>query len=145
MLAAIGGFEEAAAGAAGAERPALAAEVPHARHRSSSGACGFIASMPQPVDALAPAEHFAPGLAAVGGLVDAALVVVVPEVAGGAGVDGVAVLGIDQDLGDVFGILQADVGPVLAAVGRFVDAVADGDAVARPSFSPVPTQTFFGI
>ena len=31
--------------------------------------------------------------------------------------------------------LEADIGPVLAAVGGLVDAVADGDAVARPGFA----------
>ena len=30
---------------------------------------------------------------------------------------------------------EADIGPVLAAVGRLVDAVADGDAVAHPGFA----------
>ena len=37
------------------------------------GFCGLMDSMPQPVDGFAPRQHFAPGLAAVGGLVDAAL------------------------------------------------------------------------
>ena len=94
-----------------------------------------MASMAHPVEPLAPARTLRQRLAAVGGLVDAALVVVVPEVSGSAGVDGVAVAGIDQDFGDALGIVQADIGPVLAAVGGFVDAVADGDAVADPGFA----------
>ena len=55
--------------------------------------------------------------------------------AGGADEHVVAVAGIHQDLGDVLGILQSDVGPVFAAVGGLVDAIADRDAVARPGFA----------
>src|ERR1019366_8569813 len=81
---------------------------------------------------VAACQYFAPRFAAVAGLVDAALGVVIPEVAGGAGVNGVGILRVHQDAGDVLGIFQADIGPVLATVRRFVNAVAHGDAVARP-------------
>ena len=134
VLAAVGGLEEAAARTAGAEGPTLAAEIPHRgidrvrfqRAHGQHAAAGR---------SIAARQHFAPRLAAVAGLVDAALVVVVPQMAGGTRVNRVAVLRIDQDPGDVLGILQADIGPVLAAVGRFVDAVADRDAVAHPGLA----------
>ena len=89
----------------------------------------------QPVERLAPFENLRPGLAAVGRLVDAAVFAVAPELARRAGVDGVAVGGIDEDLCDALGSLQAHVRPVLAAVGGLVNAVADRDAVARPGFA----------
>src|SRR5207244_9782929 len=79
-----------------------------------------------------PLKHFRPALAAVGGLVDAALVAVAPQFSGDAGVDGIGVGGIDGDLDDALGLFQTEVGPVVAAVGRFVDAVADGGAFALP-------------
>ena len=41
--------------------------------------------------------------------------------------------------------VQAHVRPVLAAVGRLVDAVADRDASCASTISPVPTQTVFGF
>src|ERR1017187_12607 len=129
-----GELEQAPPGATRAEGPCLPAEIPHGcvdglgilrGHRQHAASGRTIRS----------GEHFAPGLAAVAGLVNAAFVVIVPQVAGGACVYDVAVLGIDQNLGDVFGILEAGVLPVLAAVDGFVDAVADGDAVAQPAFA----------
>src|SRR5262249_17370841 len=36
---------------------------------------------------------------------------------------------------DVLGVLQPNIGPVLATVGGFVDAVADRHAVAHPAFT----------
>ena len=141
MLAAVGGLEQPAAGAAGAEGPALAAEVPerrieglgrpriHGQHGASGGSVGA-------------GQDFAPRLAAVAGFVDAALVVIVPEMSGGAGEDGVAVGGVDEDFGDVLGILEPQVGPVLAAIGGFIDAVPDGDAVANPAFAAAHPDNF---
>src|SRR5205807_6734310 len=71
-----------------------------------------------------------PGLAAVGRLVQAALLVRAPDVAEGGDIDDVGVGGVDDDAADVLRVPQAHVLPGLAAVGRFVDAVAPGDAVA---------------
>src|SRR5439155_6308791 len=72
-----------------------------------------------------------PVLAAVGGLVDAALLVGTVAASQGADVDNVGVLGVNEDLADLKRLLEAHVLPGAAAVGRFVDAVAVGDAVAR--------------
>src|SRR5215210_9477202 len=116
---------------AGAERPALAAEVPHAgvdsllmlRVEGEHRAAG------RGVRAL---QRLRPRLAAVAGLVNTALVGVAPELAGDADPDRVRVRRIDGDLGDALGVLEAHVRPVVAAVHGLVDALADGDAVARP-------------
>ena len=61
-------------------------------------------------------------------LVEAALAVhlVVVELAFGRDVDDVRVLGVDRDLGDEVALLQADLRPGLAGVGRLPDAVAVG-------------------
>ena len=73
-------------------------------------------------------EDVGPGLAAVRALVQAALAVhgVVVELALGRDVNDVGVLGVDRDLGDEEALLQADLGPGLAGVRRFPDAVAMG-------------------
>ena len=120
--------------AAGAKLTALAAEVPHAgeqmfrvrrihRDRRAAG---------REVRAL---EDQRPGLAAVGRLVDAAVRRVAPQLARRAGVDGVAVLRDRRRCSRCARVRQAHVGPGLAAVGRFVDAVADRDGVARPALA----------
>src|SRR5438094_110328 len=64
----------------------------------------------------------------------AALVGIAPQLAGDADVHRVGRTGVDQDLGDVLGVRQPHVGPVVAAVGGLVDAIADRHAVAHPRF-----------
>src|SRR5262249_12612465 len=67
-----------------------------------------------------------PGLAAVGGAVNAALGVGAVGVAQHGDEDAVGVARVDEDGGNLLAVAQADVLPRLAAVGRFVDAVAGG-------------------
>src|SRR6185437_8416167 len=123
VLAAVGGFEDSAARTAGTEGPSLAAEVPSSRikcvgilrcHRHHAAAGGRIGSR----------QHLAPVLAAVGGLVNAAGLIVGKGAAGSAYPDGVAVFRTDQDLGNVLRIFESNVVPVFAAVGGFVHAAA---------------------
>src|SRR5947209_2330565 len=82
-------------------------------------------------EAAVVAQVFAlyPGHAAVYGLVEAALFVRSPEVAQGGDVDDVRILRMDGDGADVVRIGQAHVAPGFAGVGGLVDAVAPGDAV----------------
>src|SRR5262249_12213817 len=79
---------------------------------------------------------------AVRGLVKAALVTVAPELARSADVERVRLARVYQNLCDAFGLLQSDVGPVLAAVRGLVDAVADRDAIARPPFARTNPDDF---
>src|SRR2546421_6637027 len=51
---------------------------------------------------------------------------------GGTHQNAVAVFGVDQDFGDALRVFQPDVGPVLTAIHRFINAITDGDAIARP-------------
>ena len=72
-------------------------------------------------------EDEGPGLAAVGGLVEAALAARGPERALGRDVNDVGIARVDQDPADVLGLGEAHVGPGLAAVQALVDAVAEAD------------------
>src|SRR3954466_12509512 len=134
MLAAVGGAIYATARAAGAEGPALTTHVPSGREdrRRVLRAEGHAAASGGGIRA---AEYLAPRLTAVRGLVDAALVAVVPQMSDCACQDVVAVFGIDDDLRNMLGAAQADVGPVLPAVARLVDTVSNRDAVPYPSFA----------
>src|SRR5207248_6765343 len=71
----------------------------------------------------------------VGRLVEAAIRAVAPQLSGGAGVDGVGVARIDDDARDPLRLREPHVLPALAAVDGLVDAVADGDGIARPRFA----------
>src|SRR5207244_425830 len=77
---------------------------------------------------LADIEHLVPGLAAVDGLVEATIAAGIPQRSLGRDVDDVRIARIDEDLADVFGILEADVLPRLAAVVGAIDPVAVADA-----------------
>src|ERR1035438_3436670 len=69
-----------------------------------------------------------PGLAAVGGLVQAALAAALPERSGGGHVHHVGIARIHHDAGDVLGELESHVVEGAPAVFALVDAVAVGDA-----------------
>ena len=75
-------------------------------------------------------EHLFPGIPAVAGPEDAALIVGSKRVAQGSHVHQVRVLRMDPDPGHVARVRQADVLPGLAAVGGLVYTVAVGDVVA---------------
>ena len=47
----------------------------------------------------------------------------------------VSIARIDQNLRDMLAVFQSDIGPVLAAIGRLVNSIADRDAVAHPGFA----------
>src|SRR5262249_22214164 len=121
--------------------PAFAAEIPHPGedslrvlpvHRDHRTARRSVRAL----------QNLRPCLAAVRGLVEAALVTVAPELARSADVYRVRVARVYQNLCDAFVLLQSDVGPVLAPVRRFVDAVANRDAVARPRFARTDPDHF---
>src|SRR5438132_215436 len=107
----------------GAEGPAFAAEVPetcidrlrilgvHRDHRAA-GRC--VGSFKDPV----------PGFSAVGGLVDATLLTVAPELARHGDVNGIRICGIDENFRDPLRLFQTHIGPVVAAINRLVDAIA---------------------
>src|SRR2546421_1236184 len=120
--------------AAGAEGPALAAEVPQSGEehagvlrvdRDGAAARGEVRTR----------EDQVPALAAVGRLVEPAIGTVAPELARRAGIDHVGVARIDGDLRDPLGLLQPHAGPALAAIDRLVDAVSDGNGIASPGLA----------
>src|SRR5437763_11071391 len=61
---------------------------------------------------------------------------------GHADVHSVRVRRIDENLYDALGLLEPHVRPVVAAVRGLVDAVAHGDAVARPRFTRADPDRF---
>src|SRR5262249_17673758 len=80
---------------------------------------------------LVDVEDLPPALAAVGGLVEAALLAGAVEPAQRPDVDDVRVGRVDDDTADLEALFQAHVLPGLAAVGGLVDAVAVAHRVAR--------------
>src|SRR5579872_2379630 len=68
-----------------------------------------------------------PGLAAVGGFIEAALTAALPERTGRRHVNHVGIARIDHDAGDVLGVLEAYIAPGAAGVFTFVNTVAIGD------------------
>ena len=80
-------------------------------------------------------ENQVPGLAAIGRLVETAIGRIAPERARHRRINRVAVFWTNDDLCDAFRVGQTGMRPGFAAIGRFVDAVADRDAVARPRFT----------
>src|ERR1017187_9755737 len=129
--AAVGGFEDTAAGTAAVESPRL----PQALGEGGDEHFGIVG-----VDDQIGRAGFAvvgqtggellPGAAAVGGLEYPAIAGIAPEVADGGGVDDIGVGGMSDYAGDLKGVLEAHVGKCPAAVGGFIDAVAPGHAVA---------------
>ena len=80
-------------------------------------------------------EHLAPGPAAVGRLEHAAFSVAAPEVPHRTDVHRLRIARVDDDGADLLGGLEAEVLPRLAAVDRFVDAVAEPVRLARGRLS----------
>ena len=124
-LAAVGGLVDAGVGAAGEVPPDLAPtfvrrRVDHVRVAGGEldvGDAGVLVDL----------QHEPPGVAAVGGLVDAALSARGPERPLRRHEDDVAVARVDEDLPDVLRGGEPDVLPRLPAVAAAVDAVPPAD------------------
>src|SRR5271157_549071 len=130
---AIRALEKAAARSPGGEAVRRAPELPHAgvkylrilRVQGQVGAPRVVVYK----------QGLRPGLAAVGGLEHATLRIRVPQVPAGANENGVAVLGVNDDAGNVLRIGQPHEVPVVAGVPGAVDAGTYRDAVAHPRFA----------
>ena len=117
-----------------AESPTFATEIPRpgeqaivvARvHRDGRAAGREIGAL----------ENQTPGPSAVAGLVQPAIGAVRPQPARRADIDRIAILGIDQDARDALAVGQTDEAPILAAVDRFINAVANRHRIARPALT----------
>ena len=80
-------------------------------------------------------QHVLERLAAVGRAEDAALLVRAVGMAERGDEQAIRVLRIDRELRNLLRVAQAEMRPGLAGVGRFVDAVADGEVRARQPFA----------
>ena len=120
-------------GPARLEGPRPAPELPHRREQ--------LARVLRVEDEIAAArllvdvEDLLPVLAAVFGLEDAAIGVFSPLLARRAHPRGVGIRRMERDPVDALGLLEAEVGPGLAAVERAVDAVAHRHAVPGVALS----------
>src|SRR5581483_5811398 len=133
VVAAIGGLAHAAAFAAAPQRPRAAIHLPQRREeylrvvrieREVDGA-----------DVVVAKEDALPRPAAVARPIDAALFVRAIRMAQGRGIHNIGIGGIDAQPRDHLRVLQADVCPGLAAVGRLVDAVALDGVAAQLGFA----------
>ena len=108
----------------------------HSAAYMTFGLCGSIEMSTAPVLASA-IEHLAPRLAAVGALVDAALFAVgTPYFPKSATKTMFGFVGWMRILRDRIRVLESDVRPRLAGVGRLVDAVARLDVAADARTRP---------
>ena len=147
VCAAVGGLEKCTSAfglrviSARTECPAFAAKIPGARvesfmirgtHRDRCASGRGIGAF----------ENQIPVLAAVFRFIKAAIFAVAPQLSGYAGIDGVAVFRVNDDLADSLGVFQAGIDPVFSAVGRLIDTISDGDTVACPAFSGTHPYNF---
>ena len=133
--AAIGGFEESAASAV-----ELVAVLPRALANFPHGGVDDIGIRRIDLDVGAAGvfvlrNNFLPVLAAIGRTVKAALFAGTVRVAEDGGENPVWIARIDGERGDLLAVAKAEMGPGLARVGGFVDAVADGEIGAMQSFA----------
>src|ERR1043166_3029005 len=79
---------------------------------------------------IADFQDLVPSLAAVSGLVHAALRIGSPKMAESSGVNDIGIFRMDDDPADVPGFGEAHVLPSLARIGRLIDAIAPGRTLA---------------
>ena len=133
-LAAVGGLEDAAAGAVPfAVLPGTFAGLPQCG--IDDVGVGGIDDDSSGTDIFVLGENLLEGLGAVGGAVDAALGIGTVGMSGDRDEKAVGIARIDGHLGNLLAIAQAEVRPGLAAVGGLVDAIADGEVGTMQSFT----------
>src|SRR5205085_1894779 len=120
--------------AAGTERPAFPPKIPHAGEENVR--IVRIHRDPRRAGRRVPAlQNLVPGLAAIRCFVEAPIGRIAPERSRHRRVNRVAARRTDDDFRDAFRVRQPGEIPSLAAVDRFINAVADRHAVARPAFT----------
>ncbi len=129
VVAAVGGFEEAAGGAAAGEAPRRAVGVPDGGVENVG--VGRVEAEIDGAGAIVAKEDFGPGLAAVFRAEDAAFLVGAVGVAERGDVDDVGIRRMNANAGDGLRVAEPDVLPGLAGVDGFVDAVALHDIAAE--------------
>jgi len=87
-------------------------------------------------------EDFRPMVAAIGGLIDAALVIGTVRMSKRADVNDVCILRIDDNTADLTRVAQADILPAHAAIGGAVHSVAGGEVGANVGFSSTDVNDF---
>src|SRR6266850_1957076 len=124
---------EAVLGAAAIERPGSAIALPHGGEQNV-GIAG-IENDVNAAGAVVEIENFFPVFAAVASTKDAAFGVRAVGMAESGDEYDVWIRGMNDELADVPGVLQSDIGPGFPGVIRTIDAVAEGDISADTSFA----------
>src|SRR5579859_317679 len=136
IFAAISGLEEATACAVVLVGIFPGAEAEFPKRTVDDIGVGRIDFDVIAADAFVFAENLAPGFAAVGGEVDAALFVRAVGMAGNCGEHAIGIVRIDGERGNALTIAKrGEVRPGFAGVGGFVDAVADREIWTREAFA----------
>ena len=128
-FARVGALPQSALAAATAEAPRKALKAPHRRVENAR-----IRRIHRQIDcarAVVDEEHALPRRAAIARVIDATLGVRAERVTEGGDEDVVRILRIDSHRRDLLRLLEADVLPVPAAVGRAVHAVAVREILAE--------------
>ncbi len=120
-VAAIGGLEQSGARPAARHVRRPAARLPD--RRKENPRIGGVQREIHGAGGIRPEQHFLPGLAAVFGPEHAALGIRPERVAEYGDVHEVGVRGMDADRADLARVPESDVGPCLAGVGGFVNAI----------------------
>ncbi len=124
---------EAVLGATAVESPGSAPAFPHGGEKNVR-----ILRVENDVDgagAVVKIENFFPGFAAVPSAEDAALRVRAVSVAKSGNESDVGIRWMNDDGPNVARVFEADVGPGLASVSGFVNAIAEGDVAADAGFA----------
>ena len=132
-VAAVGGLPQTAAAAAGVHAPRRALELPHRREEDAR--IGRIDREVDRAGGVVEEEHLLPRLAAVGRAEDAALRVRSEGVAHRGDEHAVGVARVDDDVADLLRVVEAEMLPAVAAVGRAIHARAVGQIFAQLRFA----------
>ncbi len=85
--------------------------------------------------AIVEIQNFFPGFAAIARAVDAAIRIGAVSVAERSNENDIGIRGMDDDGADVACVFEADVGPGLSGIGRFVNAIAERNIAADARFA----------
>ncbi len=127
-IAAVGAAEQPAARTAARYVPEVAPRLPHRGEQDAR--IGAVHGEIDRARHVATAQDLLPALAAVPGAIDAALRIGTEYVAQGRDIDEIGVLRMDADAANELAVLQTDITPRAAGIGRLVQAIAVGDVEA---------------
>src|SRR5437660_11406452 len=127
--------------ATGAVLPAFAPEIPH-RSEHDIGIRGVDCQVCATGRKIRSLEDLLPCLAAIGRFVQTAFRRIAPQGARNRSEYRIAVCRANFDLRNALGFLQASPRPRFTTIGRLIDSLANGQAVARPRLTSADQHVF---